>query len=219
MTASAKPSDGANDLRQRWAALWEQLGVGAAGIPDVQPVLDAYEAPDRHYHTLRHIQHCLRELDQSRAQAGNAAAIELAIWFHDVIYDAQRHDNEQRSAKMMADSARTAGASPDVVDHVSAMILATKHAQVPADADTQLLLDIDLSIFGQAVEEFDAYERGIRLEYQHVASDAFRSGRLAVLRRFLERPHLYLTKPMRDRYEWPARQNLQRSIERLAAQG
>jgi predicted metal-dependent HD superfamily phosphohydrolase len=165
---------------------------------------------------LRHIRHCLRELDLAQSSAQDPAAVELAIWFHDAIYDPTRHDNEERSAEVMAAVLRDARLGEPLIDRVGALIVATKHAQPPTDADAQLLLDIDLSIFGQSVEDFDAYERAIRLEYQHVASDAFRAGRAGVLRKFLARPHIYFTPSFKERYEWPARRNLQRSIERLA---
>src|SRR5437868_5756855 len=99
MTENAKQSD----LRQRWARLWEQVGVPSDRGADIQPLLGAYESADRHYHNLRHLQHCLRELDLARKEAKDPAAIELAIWYHDAIYDPTRHDNEQRSADMLID--------------------------------------------------------------------------------------------------------------------
>src|SRR6185437_11276436 len=216
MTGSDPQCDALDDLRQRWLALWQQLGVATQRVPDLRPLLEAYQSPDRYYHTLQHIRHCLRELDFARGATQDPAAVELAIWFHDAIYDATRHDNEERSAERMAEVLRVAGSGEALIDRVSALILSTKHAQPPSEGDAQLLDDIDLSIFGQSVEEFDAYERAIRLEYQHVPSDAFRAGRAAVLRKFIERPHIYFTPSFRERYEWTARRNLQRSIERLA---
>ena len=49
---------------------------------------------DRHYHDISHIAASLVELDGVQHLARDPAAIELAIWFHDCIYDGRRLDNE-----------------------------------------------------------------------------------------------------------------------------
>jgi predicted metal-dependent HD superfamily phosphohydrolase len=78
-----------------------------------------------------------------------------------------------------------------------------------------------LSIFGRAAARFDAYERAIRREYDHVPEKTFAKGRAAILRGFLNRPTIYLTNHFKRRYEPAARENLRRSVERLeiAARG
>src|ERR1700682_6124326 len=59
-----------------------------------------YQAPDRHYHDLRHIEALLR-LARDHAEAlSDRDAVEAAIWFHDAIYDTRRNDNEARSAEV-----------------------------------------------------------------------------------------------------------------------
>ena len=58
----------------------------------------AYEAADRHYHDLRHIE-ALLALARDQPLL-DSAAVEAAIWFHDAIYDTRRNDNEERSAKL-----------------------------------------------------------------------------------------------------------------------
>jgi predicted metal-dependent HD superfamily phosphohydrolase len=89
----------------------------------------------------------------------------------------------------------------------------------PGTADGRLLVDIDLSIFGRSGARFDAYERAIRREYDHVPERAFAKGRAAILRGFLDRPAIYLTNHFKRRYEPAARENLRRSVERLEIAG
>jgi predicted metal-dependent HD superfamily phosphohydrolase len=91
----------------------------------------------------------------------------------------------------------------------------TRHVVSPASNDGRYVVDIDLSILGEAAERFDAYERAIRLEYAHVPDDAFRPGRATILRQFLDRPRIYGTDFFRDRYEATARANLARSLAAL----
>jgi len=61
----------------------------------------AYTAPGRHYHNLAHIKDCLGAL--ARVDNLSAAEREIlthAIWWHDVVYDATRADNEELSARL-----------------------------------------------------------------------------------------------------------------------
>jgi predicted metal-dependent HD superfamily phosphohydrolase len=102
---------------------------------------------------------------------------------------------------------------PDV-DAVTRLILCTKHDRPPRTPDGRLIVDVDLSILGQGPDVFDAYDAAIRREYAHVPDAAFAAGRAAVLRRFLDRPTIYATKFFQQRYERPARENLQRAIAR-----
>ena len=175
----------------------------------------AYTSPDRHYHNLDHIQHCLTLFEQMRNQFADAEDVELAIWFHDSVYDSARSDNEDRSADWAAQSLMECGASQEQIDRVRNLILATKHNAAPTEQDARLLVDIDLAILGSGAEQFDAYERAIRREYAHVPEQAFVRGRSQNLEKFLARPHIYLTDHFRDKFEAPARRNVTRSLAQL----
>jgi len=185
-------------------------------LPTVRPELERlYSAPGRHYHNLEHIHKCLELLAEVRAQCDDPDAIEVAIWFHDCIYDPTRRDNEEASAHVAERSLGECGISADQIQRVRELILATKHAVQPTDPDSQLLVDIDLAILGSAPATFDEYERGIRLEYAHVPDEAFANGRAQILEMFLARPRIFLTECFRRRFESSARQNLARSIAQL----
>jgi predicted metal-dependent HD superfamily phosphohydrolase len=202
-------------LRQRWDEMWRRMGVPGERIPAIDPLLIAYSLPVRHYHNLRHVEQCLRELDGIRELCESADAVEMAIWFHDAIYDPTRADNEERSADVAVKAMNEAGVGPTVVQEVVEMILSTKHSGASASGDAAVLLDIDLSILGQPPAVFDVYERAIRREYAFVDQNIFNRGRADILRRFLDRQAIYSTQLMQQRYEAQARQNLQRSIEEL----
>ena len=81
-------------------------------------------------------------------------------------------------------------------------------------AQARTVVDIDLSILGAAEADFDRYEQQIRAEYAWVSDRPFRERRGAILRRFLERPAIYLTPEFRH-LEPRARANLARSLSRL----
>jgi predicted metal-dependent HD superfamily phosphohydrolase len=202
-------------LRQRWDDLWRRIGLADERVPAIDPLLMACSLPVRHYHNLGHIDQCLRELDGIRELCESVDAVELAIWFHDAVYDPTRADNEERSADVAAEAMNATGVGPTAVQEVVEMILATKHNRASASGDAAVLLDIDLSILGQPPAVFDVYEQAIRCEYAFVDQKDFNRGRANILRRFLDRKTIYSTHYMQTRYEAQARQNLLRSIARL----
>src|SRR4051812_20768490 len=100
-------ADGQGSLDSRWMALWNHLGVLAGRGPAFEIIRTAYSVPGRHYHTLTHIVACLDELDVVRPLCRDADAVETALWYHDLVYDPSRADNEERSALAAADALRT----------------------------------------------------------------------------------------------------------------
>ena len=108
---------------ERWQAVWTALGVSRpeAGLPE--RLISCYSEPQRHYHTLQHLGECLSWLDCLRELAQRPAEIELALWFHDAIYEVRRRDNESRSADWAREALLRAGASIDVADRVQAMVM------------------------------------------------------------------------------------------------
>ena len=203
------------DARRRWQDLWARLG-GAPPDGVLDALLAAYGATDRHYHTLDHVLDCLEVLDRYEHLAKKRVEVELAIWFHDAVYDTRRDDNEQASADWSARVLRSTGVAPEPVERVERMILATRHHAAHGSPDDQLMLDIDLSILGRAPARFSEYEEQVRREFSWVPGDAFRAGRLKVLSGFLERPRIFSTVELHSAYELQARTNLATSVARLS---
>ena len=193
------------------------LDLGARGDPE--PVYDLlaerYAEPQRAYHTLTHVAHCLDEFEAARHLAAQPNQIEVALWFHDAVYDPKAKDNERRSADLCRQIVKEAGLPQAFGQAVTELILVTQHHEAPDDSDARLLMDIDLAILGQSVDIFDRYEANIRKEYHFVPPDRYRSGRSAILRGFLDRSAIFSTAFFHRRYESQARANLERSLEYL----
>lgn len=212
--------------RERWLVLpsvrffelWEALGARGHGGSVLARLRAAYDEPHRAYHSASHIGACLRLLDDAevKATAERGAEVEAALWFHDVVYDTHARDNEERSAELVEEALGGAGVEAEVVARIAAHVRATK-AHVPDSADGQLVIDIDLSILGEAPEVFARFEADIRREYAWVEEPAYVAGRAAVLRGFAEREFIYGTPLFRARYEARARANLAASLEKLGA--
>ncbi|MGE8494861.1 N-methyl-D-aspartate receptor NMDAR2C subunit [Comamonas sp. JNW] len=213
MASSARASD-AQIFSAAWERAWQDLGLTPA--PNALPqLLAAHAGPDRHYHGLQHIAECLQWLEQLRPQIAQPAELALALCFHDAIYDPQAKDNERRSANWAQAVMQAAGAAPDALQRVDALVMATCHfqpAQAPLPADSAWMLDIDLSILGAPAARFAQYQAQIQAEYAWVPAADYALRRQAVLRSFLQRPAIYQTATMRARLEAQARQNLEQAL-------
>ena len=202
-------------MKDRWQTLWQRLSAPRIPFEVLSELIRAYSSPDRFYHNFTHIQDCLSLFDQTSFLAIHPAEVELAIWFHDAVYDTRRSDNEQKSAEWAEAVIQKAGLSWQIVERVASSILATRHQEEVTDADAQLLVDVDLSILGREPTVFWQYEENIRKEYAWVPEDIFRRERVKILRGFLDRQHLYYHKKYRERFEARARTNLEQAIARL----
>ncbi|HZA98545.1 MAG TPA: hypothetical protein VE399_07180 [Gemmatimonadales bacterium] len=202
--------------RNRWMALWSRLGAQRNGTDVFQQLAAAYAEPTRFYHTAAHIVDCLAQFDWSRDLAARPDEVEAALWFHDAVYVPGATDNEARSARLARASLSGAAAPTGVPERIAALILATTHADLPSDPDTQLVCDIDLSILGREMAEFDQFERRIRQEYAWVPEPTYRHARSEVLNGFLQRRSIYLTARFAERYERAARQNLEKVLAALS---
>ena len=200
----------------QWDALWKRIEAYGDPHPPYHDLAQRLAEPHRAYHTMRHIQHCLEEMARVRPLAAQPDAMEMALWYHDAIYETHAADNEEQSATLAAHTLRHAAVPEAFVQTVMRLILATKHhTAVDGDPDTRLLVDIDLTVLGQPAPIFDTYEAHIRQEYAWVPDQAFREGRGKIVRAFLLRPTIYTTDHFRQRYEAQARMNLARSLKLL----
>ena len=175
-----------------------------------------YTEPGRYYHTDKHIAECLTHLQTLRHQAIHPAEIEVALWFHDAVYDTRRPDNEERSAEWAVKFLGASKVGQAIKDRVARLIMVTQ-AHDPYDTDTALMADIDLGILSAHPHVFEQYDADIRCEYSWVPDQEFRQGRVQILKSFLERARIYTTAYFLEKYEQQARLNLRHKVEQLSS--
>lgn len=204
------------ELRARWHDAWGKVAAIGTGEEIFASLITRYAEPHRAYHNIDHIRDCLRWVDQVRQEVDRVGETELAIWFHDAIYEPRRSDNEEQSAQWAERSLDAAGAAADRVEHIGQLIRLTTHKSPRLFGDAAILCDIDLAILGAETSQFDAYDAAIRVEYGWVPEDTFRRGRGEILSGFLARPRIYHSRFFYDLLEEPARANLQRTLARYS---
>lgn len=200
---------------EHWQKLWTRLGCNTDVSGLYSKLIDAYSQKHRAYHNVNHLEQCLTEFDEIRKLLTSPDEVEMAIWFHDAIYDPTSHSNEADSAAWAVKELQNHGIDEERTSKINAFILATKHDGIPGDSDTQFLLDIDLSILGSEYERYQEYEKSIHEEYKWVSEDVFRKKRAEILQTFLDREWIYYTEIFKEKYESRARVNLANAISVL----
>lgn len=199
-----------------WSRVWRGLRAGGDGHPVRDAVLARYAEAHRRYHTPQHLAECLALFDTLRDAPDRPAEVEMALWFHDAVYDLGAPDNEARSAAWAREALGAAGVAEGTLVRIGDLVLATRHAAPPRTRDAQVLVDIDLAILGADEGRFAEYEVQIRAEYAHVPALLFNPRRRALLQSFLDRGSIYSTPALHRRLEARARANLARAVAACA---
>jgi predicted metal-dependent HD superfamily phosphohydrolase len=204
----------------RFEALWGRC-VSSPPSPDAKTVYahlyGLFSAPFRRYHTLDHILDCLRRADEVTDLLADPDAVELALWFHDAVYELDAPSNERASADLFISFAQ--GARPAFRRRVCGLIMATQHEGRERDNDRRFIVDIDLAGFGAPWSEFMRNGALVREESPGKTDAQYHAGQIFFLRRLQRRRNFFCTDYFRGRYEAKARDNLRRLLSDLAAKG
>ncbi len=205
-------------LKARWHAQMDQLGW-AAGDTEIAGILSAYSEPHRRYHGLSHLIDIFERLDALLGTLTEPARVWMAAWYHDIVYDTHRKDNEARSAARASAELPGLGADSGLVGRVDALIRATAdHQKGGQDADDALFLDVDYSILGAPDDVYDRYAEGVRDEYGWAPGLLYRQGRRAFLKDAQAAERTFLTDQFEAEFGETARANMRREFLALGGE-
>jgi len=197
-------------LSRRWLLLTDSLGMddkearrAFAGL------VTRYTEKWRFYHTLEHVEAVLDTAEELKDLANDYTAVQLAVWFHDVVYDPRAEDNEVRSAEYARRTLAELGLAPEMVKRVSDLILTTiSHQAEAGDIDAQILIDADLATLGVDEARFLNQSEALRQELSWLPDEEYRQNREKILTGFLERERIFYSDQLFDTLEDKARRNL-----------
>lgn len=178
-----------------------------------------YGGEERRYHNLAHIEDCLWKLwrVQHLVSMLDAGILGLAFLYHDAVYDIRQHDNEERSAELLVNTApQYFGVSYQYLVHAANLVVATKATKTPTNDVESVLLDIDNSILGASHDQYERYAHNIEDEFTMFRTgysfSEFYAGRAQFLRNRLVLPRQFHTAPFVEAFEQHARQNMEREL-------
>jgi pantetheine-phosphate adenylyltransferase len=139
-----------------------------------------WNGPGRFYHSERHLDDLLQQIAaQSNTERDK---LTLAAIFHDIIYEPERSDNEERSALFLE-----AHCTRDVSDIVQ--IIRDTATHQPSTPLSAIFNAMDMDILNRSWPELQAWEDGIYLEYSPHVGDAYKEKRLEFLRTYAQPEH------------------------------
>jgi predicted metal-dependent HD superfamily phosphohydrolase len=202
------------ELEVAWTAA---VGSGPEAAAALADVIARHREAHRRYHGVRHVTWVVRHVRELADEVAltDPAAVVVAAFFHDAVYDPRAADNEEQSARLAERVLADLGWDAVRGRRVGDLVRATAAHDQPADDDTAVLLDADLAVLGSDPAAYQAYVTGVRGEYAHVDAAAWRVGRGQVLRDLLARDPLYATAPARRRWARRAAANMTAELASL----
>lgn len=180
-----------------------------------QEIVENHSEKERYYHTLNHLENILSQLTAVKQEIQNWDAILFTLYYHDVIYDAQKSDNEEKSAEFAENRMSKASIPVAIIQLCKTQILATKSHQTSSNPDTNYFTDADLSILGQSWEQYLLYCDNVRKEYSIYPDSLYNPGRTKVLSHFLEMERIFKTDFFHNKYEESAKMNIKKEIKQI----
>ena len=178
-------------------------------------LLQAYSQRHRCYHTSEHINACLIHLDNSNHLATNPYEIEMALWFHDAIYQPYSSDNELKSALLAKKFLLENNVDKTIIARIYNLVMVTLHNGLTSTEDEALMIDIDLTILGSNTDVYQIFEKNIRKEYRFVPYFLYKKKRVEILQGFIKQAKIYQTEYFYKLFEKQARNNIQRILLNL----
>lgn len=180
-----------------------------------QEIEEYYTSKKRHYHTLEHLENLLFQLTPIRTKISSWNTILFTLFYHDVIYNSLKNNNEEKSAELAVKRMNQLSIPNKVIENCFSQILATKSHKTSENSDTNYFTDADLSILGQSWEVYTQYYKNVRKEYAVYPNIIYNSGRKKALQHFLTMENIFKTEYFYQKFEETARKNIQKEIELL----
>lgn len=180
-----------------------------------QEIEKAYSKWNRHYHTLVHLENMMVQLSEVKSELRNWKAVMFALFYHDIVYNPLRGNNEERSMQLAVKRMQESKISATIILQTAQLILSTKKHELSENKVVNYFLDADLSILGADWTAYKTYYENVRKEYKIYPNFMYNPGRKKVLQHFLDMTSIFKTDYFKTKFEKQAKENLHRELEEL----
>lgn len=206
-------------LKTDWINLASRYSNNSQLIASIfELIASHYNQPHRHYHTLQHLFDVFDDLANPIAELVQLEqdSILFAVWFHDIIYQPGRKDNEAKSAEIAVEQLKLLDVPKETMSMVHQAILCThKHKDPNHCYATELFLDADMAILGKSKDEYYAYTENVRKEFSRIPNILYNKGRKNFLETVNCKTRIFLTNYFHEGLELNARENITQEIASL----
>jgi len=204
------------DIKNEFFNLLRQYKTDEVVISELwNEIVNAYSGRKRHYHTLSHLENILSQLTAVHEDIKNWKALLFTLYYHDIVYDAKKKNNEEQSAEKAKAIMTKIGVDKKTIQLTFDQIIATKQHETSENGDTNYFLDADLSILGSTWSNYENYFQGVREEYKMYPKVMYNPGRKKVMKTFLQMDRIFKTPYFYEKFEAQARNNIKQEIDIL----
>lgn len=201
--------EGYSKIKKQWESL---AGIDSLSKKYLDIIIEKHSEGHRFYHNITHLQELLSEADvlfqDGQFSSLHRAIILYSIFFHDIVYDPSKIDNEQQSLNIFLEYAQERKLVDVIIEGVSKSILASSNHNQKVDYEiTAYFLDLDLSILGSSSQRYELYEQQIRQEFSFIPDEIYRTERSKIMQKLVSP---YKTEWGKSRYQVQSQQNLKR---------
>lgn len=147
-----------DNLRTIWNTLSARYTSNQELINELwSEIMEKHSAKKRHYHNLEHLQYMAEKAITYRGSLSDFDTMLFSIFYHDIVYNISRQDNELKSAQIARDRLGWLSLADSRLAKCREQIIATKDHKENTDQDTNFLLDMDLAILGESPALYKQY--------------------------------------------------------------
>jgi len=173
-------------------------------------LFDLMSNKNLHYHTPIHVLAMFSFAKQHNIALNDYE--QLAVWFHDAVYEPNQNNNEEYSAKLMRIYLK--GMPEYHLEKIETLIMATsRHLSPDVDVKFHKILDLDLCGFSLDRDNYNKITECLRKEFA-VDEKKFNAGRKSFLYNLISKGFVYRS-PEFDRFEPLAQENIRLDLKEL----
>ncbi len=203
-------------LVQKWDIICQFYPINPSQkLQMAQQWLDAYQEKGRFYHNLSHIFNLIKLSEGLNLSQEWLYPFQLAIFYHDIVYNPVRKDNEAASAEIALSHWQKMLSDEDMSQLQTYILSTAQHQNLNGKAETQLFLDLDLSVLAAPLDLYQLYCEGVRREYiLSFDNEIYTRGRLDFLKKYAQREAFFYS-PQFEMLNSKARENINWEISFL----
>lgn len=166
-------------------------------INDIEFITDKYSENHRYYHNLNHIKSMfdyIESLNRNYTEK-ELSILHKSIWFHDIVYNPRKHNNEEQSVEEFKKSKTYYATSKEDREAIIEMIMSTKdhiksYKKIKKHKYKNIFIDfLDSDLFelknpNLSLKRTIEIEKSIFKEYSFVPFNVYKEERLKILKGF-----------------------------------
>jgi pantetheine-phosphate adenylyltransferase len=156
---------------------------------DINMILDIWNESHRKFHNLDHLSDLVGQINESHSEGvldeKQTEKLLITAMFHDIVYEPDRQDNEERSAEFLMNLCEDKS-NKDILE-IRDAILDTKH-HLSASPLAETFNRFDMNVIERDFDHLMKWEEGISAEYvPFYGEEMYKEGRLKFLESLLDK--------------------------------